>query len=49
MFIGAFLTFRNPRSHREIEVDDRVTLREFLIVNELFLLESEAVERQLVA
>lgn len=43
MFEGAFSAFRNARAHRESELDYRRAYREFLVVNELFLLEAEAV------
>ncbi|TPG50021.1 TIGR02391 family protein [Rhodanobacter glycinis] len=45
LFTGAFSAHRNPRAHRRIDDDRACSLREFLLVNELFLLESEAVAR----
>lgn len=46
MFIGAIMTYRNPRAHRE---DDsagyKEPMREFLVLNELFCLERTAVSR----
>lgn len=45
MFESAFSAFRNARAHRESEPDYRRAYREFLVVNELFLLEAEAVVR----
>ena len=45
LFTGAFSARRNPRAHRSISDSKRQCLREFLLVNELFLLESEAMER----
>lgn len=45
MFKAAFMAFRNRRAHKELEYDSEESLREFLIVNELYLLEAEAIER----
>lgn len=42
LFEGAYSAFRNARAHRDEIVDKVRTYREFLLVNELFLLESEA-------
>lgn len=44
LFIGSFSAFRNPRAHRRVDANRAQHLREFMLVNELFLLESEAVE-----
>lgn len=46
LFMGAFSARRNPRAHRQIADTPARSLREFLLVNELFLLESEAVQRR---
>lgn len=46
LFTGAFSAHRNPRAHRQIDDTRARFLREFLLVNELFLLESEAVARE---
>lgn len=43
LFTGAFSSHRNPRAHRQIDDSKGRSLREFLLVNELFLLEAEAV------
>ena len=43
LFEAAFLAYRNPLAHREEKRDVGRADREFYIVNELFLLESEAV------
>lgn len=43
LFINAYGAFRNPRAHREREEDWRVQLSEFLTLNMLFQLESEAI------
>lgn len=44
LFSAAFMAFRNARVHRELELDMKSALREFLVVNELFCLESEAMK-----
>lgn len=43
LFINAYGAFRNPRAHRERDEDSRLQLSEFLTLNMLFQLESEAV------
>lgn len=43
LFVGAYGAFRNPRAHRERDEDWRVQLCEFLTLNMLFQLESEAI------
>jgi hypothetical protein len=45
IFVGVFGAYRNPRAHKEIRADRAKNLREFLLVNELFLLERAAVIR----
>ena len=45
MFTSIFGAYRNPRSHRELISDKNKLLREFLLINELYLLEGAAVER----
>lgn len=45
LFTGAYGAFRNRRAHREIASDEHAGLRELLLLNELFLLEAEAVQR----
>lgn len=44
LFSAAFMAFRNARVHRELQLDMKSALREFLVVNELFCLESEAMK-----
>lgn len=46
MFEAAFIAYRNPRAHRDGEVSVSKAYREFYLVNELFLLEAEAVKVQ---
>ncbi|WP_311240606.1 MULTISPECIES: TIGR02391 family protein [unclassified Xanthomonas] len=45
LFEGAYSAFRNARAHRGDNNDPINALREFLVVNELFLLEAEALPR----
>lgn len=45
LFKDIFGAFRNPRAHREIRMNDKEAVREFMLVNELYCLESCAVER----
>lgn len=45
LFAGAFMAFRNRRAHRELPVDEDQAVREFLLLNELFRLEAESVQR----
>lgn len=44
LFEAAFSAYRNALAHREEDRDEARAYREFFIVNELFLLEAEAVE-----
>lgn len=46
LFTGAFMAFRNPRAHRETSSHAHDSLAEFLLLNQLFLLEREAIDRQ---
>jgi hypothetical protein len=43
LFIATFMAYRNARVHREIEPGSCTELREFLLVNELYCLEAEAM------
>lgn len=43
LFLGAYGAFRNPRAHREREEDAAIQLCEFLTLNMLYRLESEAI------
>lgn len=45
LFIGTYMAFRNARAHREVNFTWEEAAREFLLVNELFHLESKAVEQ----
>jgi hypothetical protein len=42
LFEAAFMAYRNPRAHSEVGGGVKRAYREFYVVNELFLLESEA-------
>jgi hypothetical protein len=43
MFAAAYMAYRNARVHREVESEVDAALREFLLVNELYRLEAEAM------
>ena len=43
LFTGAYMAFRNPRVHREKDENLIHQYREFLLINELYLLEAEAI------
>jgi hypothetical protein len=43
LFAGAYMAFRNARVHRELKSGAASALREFMLVNELYLLEAEAM------
>lgn len=45
MFSSVYGAYRNPRAHKVLTAGDRDCLREFFLINELFHLESAAVER----
>jgi hypothetical protein len=45
LFTGAFMAFRNRRAHREIQRAPSNELAEFLLLNQLYCLEKEAIER----
>lgn len=44
LFTGTYMAFRNARAHREKDENLIHQYREFLLINELFLLESEAIK-----
>lgn len=46
LFEAAFMAYRNPRAHSEVGGGIERAYREFYVVNELFLLESEAESAQ---
>lgn len=45
LFTGAFQAYRNRRAHHKPEEDVIEALREFMVLNQLFLLEGEAIQR----
>jgi hypothetical protein len=45
LFTGAFMAYRNRRAHRELRDDRDGQLREFLLLNQLYVLENESTER----
>jgi hypothetical protein len=47
LFTAAYLAYRNPRAHRELDGGAGEHLAEFLLLNQLYRLEKEAVERKL--
>ncbi|MFW1946453.1 TIGR02391 family protein [Acinetobacter bereziniae] len=47
LFTNTYKAFRNARTHREKDEDQIHQFREFLLVNELYLLEKEAVPLEL--
>lgn len=47
LFVAIYMAFRNPRAHGEISTNETIALREFLLINELFVLESQAVVRKI--
>lgn len=45
LFVNAYSAYRNPRAHRELAHTTQQVLAEFLLINHLFLLETDAVNR----
>lgn len=45
LFKSVIMAYRNPRAHREIVMSGRDAVREFMLVNQLYLLEAAAVPR----
>jgi hypothetical protein len=45
LFKGVYMTYRNPRAHREMQSEAHELYSEFMMLNQLFLLESTAVAR----
>ncbi|AUC05798.1 MULTISPECIES: TIGR02391 family protein [Acinetobacter] len=44
LFTGTYMAFRNARAHREKDENLLHQYREFLLINELYLLEAEAID-----
>lgn len=45
LFTNIFTAYRNERAHSEVDKPYSKQLREFLLINELYILESEAIQR----
>jgi hypothetical protein len=45
LFVNTFKAYRNQRAHSEIKKSLKQLQREFSLINELYLLESEAIKR----
>lgn len=45
LFNNVFTAYRNERAHSEVDKPYSKQIREFLLINELYLLESEAIKR----
>ena len=45
LFTAAFMAYRNPRAHREVEGDANDQLAEFLLLNHLYRLEKNSSEQ----
>lgn len=45
LFKSVTMAYRNPRAHREVVMSSRDAVREFMLVNHLYLLEAAAVPR----
>jgi hypothetical protein len=45
LFIGTFGAFRNRRAHKELKENPQSQLSEFLVLNQLYQLESESLKR----
>lgn len=46
LFTSVFMAYRNNRAHQEPKHNLRDDIREFMLINQLFILESEAVVRK---
>lgn len=49
LFTGAFMAYRNPRAHRELEHNTHNQLTEFLLLNHLYILEKESCDDPMFA
>lgn len=45
LFAAAFMAYRNPRAHRELDESHNDQMTEFLLINQLFALERQAVSK----
>jgi hypothetical protein len=46
LFTGVYMAFRNPRAHKELQDDPNDKLREFLLLNQLYELESSLIDTE---
>lgn len=44
LFTNIFTAYRNKRAHREINKHHKMQIREFMLINELYLLEHESIQ-----
>jgi hypothetical protein len=45
LFTGVYMAYRNKRAHKELDSSQEEIVREFLLLNELYVLESSAILR----
>ncbi|WP_122761266.1 TIGR02391 family protein [Pseudomonas viridiflava] len=45
LFVAVFLAYRNPRAHREMITDPSEAVREFMLINQLYILEALSIRR----
>ena len=45
LFLGAFMAFSTPRAHRELKTSGAKLVMEFIQLNHLYLLESDAIDK----
>lgn len=48
LFTGVYMAYRNSRAHKETQTTIDDAIREFLLLNQLFILESQTRQRQVV-
>ncbi|MBU2115944.1 MAG: TIGR02391 family protein [Gammaproteobacteria bacterium] len=48
LFSAVYMAYRNSRAHKENETTPADAIREFLLINQLFILEREAVVRKVI-
>lgn len=46
LFGAIYRAYRNPRAHKELDKGMSESLREFLLINQLFILEAQSVVRE---
>lgn len=45
IFKSVTMAYRNPRAHREISMSNHEAVREFMLINQLYVLEAAAIQR----